>query len=147
MYKLLNKNWHRLIYQVNIVIVKIKLMVKNKNLLIDLIFSDNQGVQSRFHPPYWKSLTDSCWPFFYKSKLLYICGSHAKGDSQKFEIEEIEEPWNSRQKLEKKSGRKEKFITWSNLNILNCRFLQTASFFLVLNESAIKYCVIFQKPI
>ena len=39
-------------------------------------------------PPYWKSLTDSCR---FKSKLVYNCGSHAEGDSQKFKLEEIEE--------------------------------------------------------
>ena len=53
--------------------------------------------------------------------------SHAKGDSQNLKIEEVEEILNSRQNSEKNRVEMEKFITWSNLELLNLVFLQTSS--------------------
>ena len=53
--------------------------------------------------------------FVNQSKLIYNYRSHAKGDSQNFKIEEVEEIWNSCQISEKNLVEMEKFITWSNL--------------------------------
>ena len=57
------------------------------------------------------------------TNILDNCRSHAKVDSQKFKIEEIEELWNSHQNCEKHPVKMEKFITWSNLNFFNSSLL------------------------
>jgi len=43
-------------------------------------------------PTLWKTPTGCLCPIFLDpAKLIYNCRSHAKGDSQEFKIEEIEE--------------------------------------------------------
>ena len=76
-------------------------------------------------PQFWSS---DCL-FRLRSIIIYMYRSHAKGHSQNFKIEEVEELWNSCQNSEKNLVQMEKFITWSNLDLLNSIFLLTSSFY------------------
>ena len=80
-----------------------------------------------FHPHYRKPPRDCFFRFFFiPAKLIYNCRSHARGHSQKFKIEGIEELWNSRRKSRKKIRSQRKA---HHSDILNSILLQTSSFY------------------
>ena len=68
------------------------------------------------------------WFWWNHLQTVYDCRSHAKGDSQKFEIEDFIAIWKKSSFFWKNPVVTEKFISQSNLNRFYSSFLQTSSF-------------------